>query len=38
MLTFENSKILDLSSLTKGIYLITVETESGTEAKRIIKQ
>lgn len=38
ILTFENTTMLDVSSLTKGTYLITVETESGKETQRIIKQ
>jgi hypothetical protein len=38
IMTFENTRMLDISSLANGAYLITVETESGTETKRIIKQ
>ena len=37
IMTSENSTTLDISSLTKGYYFITVETERGTETKKIIK-
>ncbi|MDN3677613.1 T9SS type A sorting domain-containing protein [Flavobacterium paronense] len=38
ILTFENTTVLDVSSLAKGAYFITVETEVGNETKRILKQ
>lgn len=38
IMTFENNASLDISSLTKGIYFVTVETESGKETQRMIKQ
>lgn len=37
IMSSENT-IIDISSLTKGTYLITVETESGKEMQQIIKQ
>jgi uncharacterized repeat protein (TIGR01451 family) len=38
IMTFENNTLLYIASLTKGIYFVTVETESGTETQRMIKQ
>ena len=37
ILTFENETSLDISSLNKGTYFITIETDSGKETQRIIK-
>lgn len=38
IMRYESASILDISSLTKGIYFITVETDNGKETQRIIKQ
>lgn len=38
VMTFENTITIDIASLTKGTYFITVETESGKKTQRIIKQ
>ena len=37
LMTFENTTTLDISPLTKGTYLITVETDKGKEIQKIIK-
>jgi Leucine-rich repeat (LRR) protein len=37
IMTFEKTETLDLSSLTKGTYFVTVETQSGKETRKIIK-
>ncbi|MCF6130158.1 T9SS type A sorting domain-containing protein [Flavobacterium sp. AS60] len=37
IMIFENTKSLDISLLTHGTYLITVETDSGRETQRVIK-
>lgn len=37
IMTFENSATLDVSSLTKGTYFITVETENGSQTQKIVK-
>ncbi|MDN3677614.1 leucine-rich repeat domain-containing protein [Flavobacterium paronense] len=37
IMTFENASTIDISSLTKGTYFITVETLSGRKTQRIIK-
>jgi hypothetical protein len=38
IMTFENTSVLEVSSLAKGTYFVTVETDSGRETKKIIKQ
>lgn len=38
IMTFENTAAIDVSSLTKGTYFVTVETDSGSETQRIVKQ
>jgi Leucine-rich repeat (LRR) protein len=37
MMTFQNTAMIDISPLSKGTYLITIETESGNETKKIVK-
>ena len=37
ILTFENSSALDVSSLSKGTYFITIETDSDRQTQKIIK-
>lgn len=37
IMTVENESTLDISSLTKGTYFITVQTDSGKETQKIIK-
>lgn len=38
IMTFENTTTLDISSLTKGTYFITIETDNDKHTQRIIKQ
>ena len=38
IISLGNSTLLDISSLSKGTYFVTVETGSGKETQRIIKQ
>ena len=37
IMTFDNTKVLDISSLTKGTYFITIETTFDKETQNIIK-
>ena len=36
-MAFENTTAIDISSLTKGTYFITIETALGKETQKIIK-